>query len=250
MKAYRSRYTYLLTIEAECHIIADELPAAKHIFEALRHLLCENEERAYISDSFPAGFIIKPMYYDTAKLSSAEDFNLFKKIKRAKYEESDLVTRDIRPEKIPQMIREQRIIADGEYIYSASKGPCESFPRYVDPARERPVVMKIKKGDLLEFYLSAKNPLDDLQGKKLSLLKGKFCICRIEKRDIKSTERFMLTADLETSTVKTDSAKIFRLRYSKKENKQYFVRGSIFSSEVFSDMEETAMQYAPFLFPV
>ena len=111
------------------------------------------------------------------------------------------------------------------------------------------MVMKIKRGALLEFYISTKSPVESLQGEIIRLCDGEFGICQTKRLEMKAAERYMLTADLDTTAIEIDSAKIFRLKYSIKEKKQYFVRGSIFSFDVFSDLEESSEEFIPFFLP-
>lgn len=252
MKAYRSNFDYSVSIKAAGDYIAQKLPCSMDVFCSLSSLLKTDNQKPFLSDCFAQGFVYKPLSYDTARLCTREEYKLFKKIKSAKYEQLELIRQGFSVDSIPSLVADRRIKVRDGHIYSALFDFSLPFSKCIEPSSRDPIKIAIKKDGIMDFYISSETPIEHLCGKKIKLCDFDFDIVKIQKLERKYSQKYMLTATLETSFFDADfaGAEIFRLSYDKKEKKQYFSAGSIFSFDVFSQIEKLSASFLPFFLPV
>ncbi len=249
MKASEAAMTsYSVSIRAAAEYIFDSIPSSADIFAALSSLADFKTEKLLLSDCFAKGFVYKPFSFDTVRLSSKEEYRIFKVCKKAEYIEKDLLDSLSSPESLTQLLCDGAVKVKDSHIYSTLNGFSSPFSRSIEPSSVVPVKTKIKKGALLEFYVAKVGALPLFAGDEIEILGHSFTVESVKELNPGKSSSCLLLSPMKTDG---ESAKLplsfFRLGFSASAQTQFFLPGSVFSSFPQLIFEDKAPCFAPFL---
>lgn len=185
----------------------------------------------FLSDLFSKGFVYKPFAFDTPRLSSKEEYRLFKITKNAKYIEKELLEACPSPEDLILLLKDKLIKVGDSHIYSTFNGFSPPFSKSIDTTEKDPVKTKLKKDSLFEFYVKSDFELSSLLNKELYINGYPFAVEGVSAIQSKNARSSLLLAAMKTdANSKNLPAKAFRIGYSQKSDTQFFLPGSVFES--------------------
>lgn len=238
MKAYDNNIrSFRICIRALGEYVFDHVPRMSELYSALEESTDFPQKAIFLSDLFARGFVYKPITFDTPKLSSKEEYRLFKITKNAKYIEESLLRRASSPEKLTSLIKDKFARVTDSHIHSPLTDFKAPFSKIIDSTEKDPVKTKIAKDAAFDFYLGTLSDASPLTGKKLFVGSRPFIVESVTEIKNEGCTLSVLLAEMKADSHKTDlPARAFRLGYNKKSSCQSFLPGSVF--EKFTPEEE------------
>ena len=230
--------SFRICIRALGEYVFDHVPKMDDLCASLVEYEIFSGKAMLLSDLFAKGFVYKPITFDTPRLSSKEEYRLFKITKNAKYIEESVLRKASSPEKLTALIKDNFAKVTDSHIHSTLTGFSSPFSRIIDSTRKDPVRTRIERNATFELYLGTPCDASVLKEKNLFICGQAFTVESVSEIENKDGTSCILLAPMKADAKKADlPAKAFRLGYNKKSASQFFLPGSVFEKFTHEDSD-------------